>query len=341
MRSIGGDRLSQKPPPCLGPLFRQGILLMLWVGIDEAGYGPNLGPLVMTAVFAEGPPGPRPDLWRDFADVVDRAGGDPSRVWIDDSKRVHSASKGPARVEASALWAVGAVSPVPPPAVSSLLSIVGAGTLDSTEWRRWLPVEHDPPLPRFNGSHPPRSQDPADLRWRLVAIHSVVLGPETFNLGLRSVNSKATVHFSAFATLLERVWSALGSGETACVRGDKHGGRNFYGGPLSAAFPDAWVDRGEEGASASRYSLRMAGRRIDLELRPRADSDDGLVALASLISKYLRESWMADFNAFWCSRLPDLSPTAGYPTDARRWRLAIESLSEELDLPPVLWWREK
>ena len=27
---------------------------MRWVGIDEAGYGPNLGPLVMTAVIAEG-----------------------------------------------------------------------------------------------------------------------------------------------------------------------------------------------------------------------------------------------------------------------------------------------
>ena len=27
---------------------------MCWAGIDEAGYGPNLGPLVMTAVIAEG-----------------------------------------------------------------------------------------------------------------------------------------------------------------------------------------------------------------------------------------------------------------------------------------------
>ena len=28
---------------------------MRWVGIDEAGYGPNLGPLVMTAVIAGSP----------------------------------------------------------------------------------------------------------------------------------------------------------------------------------------------------------------------------------------------------------------------------------------------
>ena len=40
---------------------------MLWVGIDEAGYGPNLGPLVMTAVVAAGPDDRRPDLWGDLS----------------------------------------------------------------------------------------------------------------------------------------------------------------------------------------------------------------------------------------------------------------------------------
>ena len=77
---------------------------MRWVGIDEAGYGPNLGPLVMTAVIAESCnmmdesapvfDASPPDLWRDLASTVDRAGGDPGRLWLDDSKAHPSRRKG-------------------------------------------------------------------------------------------------------------------------------------------------------------------------------------------------------------------------------------------------------
>ena len=66
----------------------------LWAGIDEAGYGPNLGPLVMTAVVAEGE---RPDLWRDRESWICRAGGDPGRLWVDDSKRLYHPGAGPDR----------------------------------------------------------------------------------------------------------------------------------------------------------------------------------------------------------------------------------------------------
>jgi hypothetical protein len=79
-----------------------------WVGIDEAGYGPNLGPLVMTAVIAEsrdeeeGRHGythrPTPDLWRDLAATVDRGGGDACRFWIDDSKVVLRGGHGRAQL---------------------------------------------------------------------------------------------------------------------------------------------------------------------------------------------------------------------------------------------------
>jgi hypothetical protein len=84
-----------------------------WVGIDEAGYGPNLGPLVMTAVIAEGgnaterestaEAGPAPDLWRDLAATVDRAGGDPGRFWVDDSKAILRSGRGRQRLEATCL----------------------------------------------------------------------------------------------------------------------------------------------------------------------------------------------------------------------------------------------
>ncbi|MGC8644023.1 MAG: hypothetical protein ACP5XB_29540, partial [Isosphaeraceae bacterium] len=66
-----------------------------------------------------------------------------------------------------------------------------------------------------------------------------------------------------------------------------------------------------------------------------------LVALASIVSKTLREVWMDAFNAFWTSRLPGLKSTAGYPVDAARFRLAIEPLARDQDLHPDLWWRKK
>ena len=35
------------------------------------------------------------------------------------------------------------------------------------------------------------------------------------------------------------------------------------------------------------------------------------------------ELFMAEFNAFWRKHLPELKPTAGYPTDAARYLKAI------------------
>ena len=49
---------------------------------------------------------------------------------------------------------------------------------------------------------------------------------------------------------------------------------------------------------------------------PRADQCDGLVALASIVSKTVRELWMDVFNEYWRGRIPGLRPTAGYPSDA-------------------------
>lgn len=87
--------------------------------------------------------------------------------------------------------------------------------------------------------------------------------------------------------------------------------------------------------------MSEGARRLTLELRPRADADDGLVAMASIVSKYLRDLWMRDFNRYWCDRVAGLKPTAGYPVDARRWREAVEPVAEGLGLPSRLWWRER
>jgi hypothetical protein len=172
-------------------------------------------------------------------------------------------------------------------------------------------------------------------------VRSVVVAPARFNASLTQTGSKALVHFAAFGSLLRTVWERAGDGRHTFVTCDKHSGKHYYLSGLYETIPDVWIDRGPEGAELSRYTIRDASRIVELSLMPRADGTDGLVALASIVSKTVRELWMDIFNAYWCARVPGLRPTAGYPQDARRFRSAIEAAAQEFGHDPWQWWRSK
>jgi hypothetical protein len=318
---------------------------MRWVGIDEAGYGPNLGPMVLTAVIAEGPDDARPpDLWGDLPETVTRAGGASDRLWVDDSKAILRGGVGRDRLETTCLATLAATGEEVPRSLGRLLAQLGAGTLDDAELSPW----HDGgdlKLPRAASAElidRMLARRPLEgAPWRLVGVRSAVVGPARFNAGLAQAGSKARVHFAAFVELLRGLWALAADGRTTCVRSDKHGGRHYYFDLLLEAFPEIWIDRGLEGPTLSRYAMRSPGRLLELTVSPRADAEDGLVALASVVSKTVRELWMDVFNTHWTARFLGLRPTAGYPTDATRFRQAIELECRSRGLDPSLWWREK
>jgi ribonuclease HII len=328
------------------------------VGIDEAGYGPNLGPMVMTAVVAEAsrcrPPvsgsGRDLDLWRDLARTVDRAGGDPSRLWVDDSKAILRGGKGRDRLEMACLAAVVAAGNPLPDTMTKLVATLAAGApaVDAAELSPWF--DEPGAADAWPWCHSRSAAEdllarsplvPPAQTWQLAGVYSVVVGPSQFNAELAQTDSKAQVHFAAFSRILRLVWERTADGIPSSVTADKHGGRHYYMEPLSQAFPGAWIDRGAEGPELSRYTIRDAGRRLELKLIPRADQCDGLVALASMISKTVREFWMDGFNAYWLSRVPGLRPTAGYPVDAERFRRAITNAASAERCDPARWWRRK
>jgi len=121
---------------------------------------------------------------------------------------------------------------------------------------------------------------------------------------------------------------------------DKHGGRNYYGRLLQIQFPEPLIEVHAERPEHSLYRWGPSDGRIEVHFR--AGGEKFLpAALASMTSKYLRELAMRAFNDFWCTRVPGLAPTAGYPGDSRRFKNAIEPLQLAMGIADQVVWRER
>jgi hypothetical protein len=60
-----------------------------------------------------------------------------------------------------------------------------------------------------------------------------------------------------------------------------------------------------------------------------------------MLSKYLREVFMRQFNVWFQDQQPGISPTAGYPVDSYRFWQDAEPTRTRLGLKNEDWWRER
>lgn len=306
---------------------------MFLAGIDEAGYGPNLGPFVMSLAWLKLPAElADADPWDTLRAGVRRAGGGhDGRLIVDDSKAVHAAGHGPARLARQMLpW----LRPIP----STLEELWAAWVL--TPWAEFQrECWFDTSLAKL-----PEAGGAAGLEELLrargiggVGLAAVVVFPRLFNRLVRQHDSKAAAVTWALGHLLDALPDDAEEGRLAL---DKLGGRDRYGPLLRELCFGTRVDTLEESEAGSGYRLhRGGGWRVRVEAK--ADQRHFPVALASMFSKLLRELLMEQFNRWWCGRQPGLAPTAGYPVDARRWWAETAGLRRELGLADAELWRER
>ena len=307
---------------------------MGWIlGIDEAGYGPNLGPFVMTAVACRVPEGAG-CLWQLLARAVRRASDSrDDRLVVDDSKAVYGPGRGLAGLERG----VRAILSPLPATLEGLLQQISPEDHADLRNEPWYTGtsdigDLDTPHPHFTST----CVECGVVDWR---VRSVVVCPGRFNALIARHHSKGAVLGDGFIRLL--AWAVEITDDDLAVFVDKQGGRNAYAAQVQEALAFGQVVAVEEGAPCSRYRVAGLPRRIDVCFEPRADQRHFCVALASMVSKYLRELCMAEFNAYWRTHVPGLKPTAGYPGDAARFLEAIRPALATLKIREEVIWRRR
>lgn len=272
---------------------------MRLAGIDEAGYGPLLGPLAIVAVAAEA--ADPATLRRHFGHA---------KTGAKDSKQVHTPGD-IAAIEAVALPAITWLTGTQPAHALACFGLLGEDA-QAYAGVPWLLAAADLALPV------------AATRvktWRIrevqpVGLHGALVQPRAYNATLRAGVNKADLELAAVVRLLAAVAPAQGPGEVVV---DRLGGRRYYHGPLQSLWPDAMVLIEAEQERLSTYCAVGATREVRVHFAVDGESRSPLTAVASCIAKYVRELHMLLLNRYWCARLPALRPTAGYSKDARRW----------------------
>ena len=321
----------------------------LLIGMDEAGYGPNFGPLVVTVTVWEVPGSPREfDLWAAMAEIAQQTPTKETlKLQVADSKQVYSPGKGVAALEKSVMSALRMLGRTPmtlaelseelEPQVSNLKSQIPNLKSDLPPWLAdfdlALPTEIEASLIGDLATKWLDCCRRANVTLR--AIRSEIVQPQRFNALVRACDNKALALSRLSLNLLRSVWNPDDEQPTLVIC-DKHGGRNRYDDLLAEVLDDRMVFA--VGESRERSVYRVGSTELRFQMKAEANFP---VALASLVCKYVRELSMQVFNQFWAEQAPGLKPTAGYPVDAVRFKRDIAEAQARLGVADDMMWRER
>jgi hypothetical protein len=261
--------ISRRGSVALSGGVRSHTVMLVFAGIDEAGYGPMLGPLCVAAtIFVlpdHDPSDGAPDLWGRLSKAVCRERKDRrQRIAVDDSKRLKGANNGKPHplkhLERGVLTFAAGETHIPAQDVD-LFAKLHVPALDAPWYRSTtaLPLAQTADELRIAASKLARVM--RDNAVTCAGLHCDAIDAGPFNQHIARTRSKANVNMVTALRLVDQIWQRWPCEHPRIIL-DRHGGRIRYREELQLAWPEASIRILAEGDDLSRYRLSHNGSQI-------------------------------------------------------------------------------
>ena len=297
--------------------------MAILVGIDEAGFGPLLGPLVVSSSSFSIPHHLlKSDLWdilrKSLSNKRKRLAG---RLLVVDSKKAFSKSQGIKHLERTVLASLKCLGKEPA-TLAELMRILCPDCLERLGDYPWYEgagsrlLSADPADTDISSCV--LTEDLASNGMKLLDLQSCCLDVAYYNQMVAAMKNKANVLFCATSRLIKKAYD-LFSDDDLHIIVDRQGGRIRYRKNLQRLFENLELRILHESPTTSSYELQANRKRMRVHFVVGADGRFLPVSLASMVSKYLRELQISNINRYFTGLSGDLKPTAGYWKDGLRF----------------------
>ncbi len=297
--------------------------MAILVGIDEAGFGPILGPLVVSSSAFRVPDNlVWANLWEILrTSVSEKRTSLKGRLLIVDSKKAFTRTIGIKHLRRTVLAMLKHLGSEPKN-LTELISSLCPDCLEHIAEYPWYKKAGDYQLGGDNAdidiAVSMLRADLANQHIELLGLKSRCLEVAHYNRMVTAVDNKAKVLFTAVAELMQSATKDF-AGDDLDIVVDRQGGRSHYQRQLQLMFGESQLRIIHEDQDRSSYEMKTNNRKIRVHFVVGADSKFLPVSLASMACKYLREVLVENINNYFLGFNPAIKPTAGYWQDGLRF----------------------